>query len=303
MQTHSHSIAGKKYANIFKTGMIMVVFAVVIIGLGLYASQTFGSPVFLYGAIGMSLIMNIVSYYFSDKMAIAQSGARPVSREEAPVFYEIMESLTRKEGVPMPRLYLVEDSAPNAFATGRSPSHAVIAVTSGLLRVMNRDELEGVLAHELAHVTNRDILVSSVAIVFVGIISVLVDVLMRASLFSQSQSGEGNGGSGLVGGALYLVGSLIAPFAAQLLFLAISRKRESLADLTGSETTGHPHALASALEKIAAHTRMPLSTASNTTAHLYISNPFGPDPRGQWVQRLFMSHPPIEERIATLRSL
>lgn len=291
--------------NIRKTWLLMAGFFGAVIGIGWIFSQVYGSPGILYVAIAFSIIMNIASYWFSDRIVLAMHRARPVDLKSQPEIYRILENLTIAAGLPMPRFYLIHDPAPNAFATGRNPRHAVVCATTGLLQLLDRSELEGVLAHELSHIGNRDMIVSTVAVVLVGFISILSDMFMRSLWFGgmgrSRDDREGNSG------ILMLIGialSFLAPIAATLIQLAISRRREFLADTSGALLTRYPEGLASALRKIGSYPRN-LQTATNATAHLFFENPFGAD-RGEgqrrtsWLVKMFSTHPPIEERIAAL---
>ena len=283
----------------------MAAFFGVVIAIGWVFSQVYGNPGILYIAVIFSILMNVVSYWFSDKIVLAMHRAQPIDLKTQPEIYRILENLTITAGLPMPKFYIIPDAAPNAFATGRNPKHAVVAVTTGLLERLERSELEGVLAHELSHIGNRDILVSTVAVVLVGFIAILSDMFMRSLWFG------GMGGDdrdrGRSAGILLIIGlvlSVLAPIIASLIHLAISRRREFLADASGALLTRYPDGLASALEKIASYGR-PLRTATNATAHLFFGNPFGADRGGirktSWIIKIFSTHPPIEERIAALR--
>ncbi len=287
-------------SNIAKTWILMALFLGVIVGVGYFFSYYYRNPSILYFAFFFSLIMNIGSYWFSDKITLAVSRAKPISKTEAPDLYNIVENLSITAGLPMPKIYIINDSAPNAFATGRNKDHAAMAVTSGLLEMMNKTELEGVIAHELSHIGNRDILISTVVVVLVGLVTLLSDFFLRISFFGGGRSRDREGG----GGVLVIVGialAILTPIIATLIQLAISRRRESLADASGALLTRYPEGLASALEKIAGY-KIPMKHANNATAHLYISNPFGPDNRRiSAIARLFLTHPPIEERITALR--
>lgn len=292
-------------ANIRKTWLLMAAFFGVVIAIGWVFSQIYGNPGILYIAVLFSVLMNVISYWFSDKIVLAMHRARPVDLKTRPELYRILENLTITAGLPMPKFYVINDPAPNAFATGRNPQHAVVAVTTGLLERLERSELEGVLAHELSHIGNRDMLVSTVAVVLVGFISILSDMFMRSFWFGRMGGDERDRGS--AGGILVIIGiilSILAPIIASLIHLAISRRREFLADASGALLTRYPDGLASALEKIASYGR-PLRTATNATAHLFLENPFGADRRDgrktPWVIKIFSTHPPIEERIAALR--
>jgi len=283
--------------NITKTWALLAGFLVFIIGLGFVFSQVYGNPGILYIAIVISLLMNVGSYWWSDKIVLKMVHARPASREETPDLWNSVENLCITAGLPMPKLYIVDDPSPNAFATGRNKDNAAIAVHTGLLSILNKSELEGVLAHELAHIGNRDTLVSTVVVVLAGTIAIVSDMFLRMSI---------HGGNRKEGGGLMIVvaiaASILAPIAASMIRLAVSRKREFLADASGALLTRYPEGLAAALEKIhSAGSARPSTTASNAYAHLYISNPFGGT--GKFVSKMFMTHPPAEERIAILRGM
>lgn len=296
----------QKAANMRKTWLLMTVFFGIVIGIGWVFANIYGNPGILYIAVLFSIVMNAVSYWFSDKIVLGLHRAEPVEMKDNPELYRVLENLTIAAGLPMPKFYLIRDPAPNAFATGRNPQHAVVVVTSGLLEITDRSELEGVLAHELSHIGNRDMLVSTVAVVLVGFISILSHMFMRSLWWGQmgrSRDKEGNGGIMLLIGIAL---SILAPLAATLMQLAISRRREFLADTSGVLLTRYPEGLASALRKIAAYSR-PLATANTATAHLFLENPFGTDreegKKKPWIVRVFSTHPPIEERIAALEQV
>lgn len=243
--------------------------------------------------------MSIISYWFSDRIVLAMTGARAIEKKDAPELYNIVENLTIAAGLPMPKIYLVADRSPNAFATGRDPKRAVVAVTSGILEILDRTELEGVLAHELSHIGNRDMLVSTAAVVLVGFISLLADFFMRSMWFGGFRSRDDQRGANI----LILAGialSILAPIAATLMQLAISRRREFLADASGALLTRYPEGLARALEKIS-KAPIPVTHATPTTAHLWISDPFQKKHYG--ITKFFMTHPPLEERIKKLREM
>ncbi len=280
-------------------------FFVLIIAIGWTFSYAYQSPGILVFAVMVSVIMSVTSYWFSDKIVLASAGAKPIEKKDNPELYRLVENLTIASGLPMPKLYVIPNPAPNAFATGRDKEHAVVAVTQGLLDVMNKQELEGVLAHELSHIGNKDMLVSTVVVVLVGVISLLADWFLRMSFFGGRRDDRDSGGNIMF--FLGIAGAILAPIAATLIQLAISRKREFLADASGALLTRYPEGLASALQKLEAN---PYSMkASSATAHLYFANPFKAD-RGEkdskkipWVTKLFMTHPPIEERIKVLRQM
>ena len=259
--------------------------------------MVFENPVILYFAVGFSLIMNILAYWFSDKIALSIARAKPVERREIPELYNVVENLSITAGLPMPRLYLINEPQINAFATGRNPKNSAVAVTTGALSKLNRTELEGVLAHELSHIGNRDILVSTIAVVLSGVIAMVADIFLRTVFWSRD---ERKGGAFVL--IMAVIAAILAPFAAMLLRLAVSRKREFLADASGVLLTRYPEGLASALEKIRQDSNL-MRSASDATAHLYISNPFKGKERANWFVRLFMTHPPLEERIKILKGM
>lgn len=290
-------------SNIRKTWLLMAFFLVGIILLGWFISLYVGDPVILYVAIVFALIMNVGSYWFSDVIVIKMAGARPVQRDAQPELYRIIENLSITAGLPMPKIYVVDDPSPNAFATGRNAERAVVAVTTGLLQLLNRTELEGVLAHELSHIGNRDMLVSTVAVVLAGFVAIVADIFLRMSLFGGG--GDRDNRLSPVILVLGIIGIILAPIAAELIKIAISRKREYLADASGALLTRYPEGLASALEKIALHS-MPMRRASHATAHLFISDPFGGSQTRSMATKiggLFASHPPVADRVRILRDM
>lgn len=291
----------QKNQNIRKTIVLMGSFLVLVIAVGYGVSWYMGSPFILYIAVAFAFFMNFLSYWYSDKIVLKMSGARPISREEAPDLYNIVENLAITAGLPMPKVYIIDDPAPNAFATGRNPEHAVVAATSGLLAMLERNEIEGVMAHELAHIGNRDMLVMTVAVVLAGFIAIIADIFSRSLMFGGGNDrGKGNAVFLILG----IVGIILAPLAAKLIQMAISRKREYLADASGALLTRYPEGLASALEKISSYQR-PMRRTSHATAHLFISDPYGSQQRSfaQKISGLFQTHPPAADRIARLRML
>lgn len=282
--------------NTLKTWLLMGILSAVLVLLG----RLVGGPTGAMVAFVLSLVMNFAGYWFSDRMALAMSGARPLSESEAPELYALTRRLCRRAGLPMPRLYLIPEEQPNAFATGRNPENAAVAVTEGLLRMMDRDEVEGVIAHELAHIKNRDILVGSLAATFAGAITMLADMAQWALLLGggarHDEDEEGGGGVGMLGSLLM---ALLAPIAATLIHLAISRSREYLADATAARIVGSPRGLIRALEKLAYATRAIPMAVSPAASHLYIANPLS----GEGLMSLFSTHPPIEDRIRRLRAM
>lgn len=286
--------------NITKTWFLMTIFFLVVIGLGWFFSYYYGNPSILVYFALFSIVMNIVSYWFSDKIVLRLAGAKEADRKTYFDLYTSVENLAITAGLPMPKVYVVEDMAPNAFATGRDKNHAVVAVTTGLLGMMNKTELEGVIAHELAHIGNRDMLLSTVVVVLVGFISIISDIFMRQMIWGGGRSNDRDNTSS--GSILMIVGivlAILAPIIGMLIQLAISRKREFLADASGALLTRYPEGLASALEKISAYGR-PMTRQSSAIAHLYLADP---SPKASRIAKLFMTHPPASERIAVLRGL
>ena len=276
--------------NTFKTAFLLTALTLLLLFIG----RAFGGQRGMVLALVFAAIMNFVSYFFSDKIALAAYRAQPVTREELPRAYEIVERLTQKIGIPMPKIYVIPTESPNAFATGRNPSHASVAVTHGILGLLNDEELEGVLAHELGHVSNRDILISSVAATIAGAITMLASMARWGMIFGGfgGRDREDRGGGGLA--ALFMI--IVAPIAATLIQLAVSRSREYQADASGAHYTGNPYALASALQKLDAYSRRVPMQATPSTAHLFIIQPL----LGVNFGSLFSTHPPIAKRIERL---
>jgi len=277
--------------NTFKTALLLTAMTLLLLASG----QAIGGRNGLTIALIFAGVMNFVSYFFSDKIALAMYRARPVTREELPRAYQIVERLTQRVGLPMPKIYVITTDSPNAFATGRNPSHASVAVTQGILQLLNDEELEGVLAHELGHVRNRDILISSIAATLAGAITYIARMGYWASLFGYGGGGRDDRDRG-GGGITALLMLILAPIAAMLIQLAVSRSREYQADETGAHLTGNPYALASALEKLDAYSRRRPMIASPSTAHLFIIQPMV----GVDFASLFSTHPPIAKRIERL---
>ncbi|MFA6397905.1 MAG: M48 family metalloprotease [Candidatus Paceibacterota bacterium] len=288
-------------SNNRKTWLLMSLFLVIVVALGWFLSRYFGNPSILYIAVVFSVFMNIFSYWYSDKIVLKMAGAKPASHDENLELFHVVENLSITAGLPMPKIYIINDSAPNAFATGRNKEHAVVAVTTGLLQILDKTELEGVIAHELSHIGNKDILLSTIVVVLVGFVTILADMFLRMSLFGGRRNDDREGGNQL-GAILMVVGiifTILSPVIATLIQLAISRKREFLADAGGAMLTRYPEGLASALEKISGYST-PMRHQSNAIAHLYISDPAGKKNR---IAKLFMTHPPIEERVKILRQM
>lgn len=274
--------------NTFKTTLLLTALTLLMIAIGRY----FGGESGMLLALVFAAITNFVAYFFSDKIALATYRAQPASPEQLPVVYRIVERLTQKTGLPMPKIYVIPTDSPNAFATGRNPRHASVAVTQGILGILNEEELEGVLAHELGHVNNRDILISSVAATIAGAVTILASMGRWAAMFGGLGGGRDQRRSPI--GTLLML--FLAPIAATLIRMAVSRSREYQADATGAHTTGNPYALASALAKLDNYSRRVPLAASPSTAHLFIIQPF----LGMNWSNLFSTHPPTAERIARL---
>jgi len=291
------NLYAERSANVRRTWALMLGFFLIVILVGWGLSYYYGAPELLYIAVAFSLFMNVGSYWFSDKLVLSMTGARPASRAEFFDFYTVTENLAITAGMQMPKLYVINDPAPNAFATGRDEKHAVVAATTGLLSLMTRPELEGVIAHELSHVRNKDMLVMTVAVVLAGFVAIVADLFIRMSFHGGSGRDRGNAGAILL--VVGIAAAILAPIAARLIQFAVSRRREFLADASGALLTRYPEGLASALQKISAYGQ-PMRRASHATAHLFIGNPFGAREAGQWIGRLFSTHPPVEERVKAL---
>lgn len=275
-------------------------FLIFVIGVGYVFSQAMNNSLILFITVIFSVIMSFASYWWSDKIVLAMSGAKEITHEEGREIYHMVENLCITAGLPVPKIYIIEDSAPNAFATGRDPEHGVICLTTGIISKLEKKELEGVIAHELSHIGNRDILLSTVIVILVGFVTLLADWFRHWAFWGgRGKDNENEGGQlKLILIIVAIILSILAPFAAMLIQLAISRKREFLADADGALLTRYPEGLASALEKISKDTE-PLEAANRATAHLYITNPF----KGKKISSLFLTHPPIEERVKALREM
>ena len=295
LYTHAES-------NIRKTWLLMTGFLIFIILLGWLFSFLLNSSIILVIAVVLSILMSFASYWYSDRIVLRMSHAQPIEKKDNPELYRLVENLCITAGLPLPKIFIIDEAQPNAFATGRDARHAVIAVTKGLLEKLDRAELEGVLAHELSHIGNRDMLLQTVIVVLVGVVALLSNFFLRISLFSGLRGRDSRGSGGAILLILGIIAAILAPIAATLIRLAISRKREFLADATGALLTRYPEGLARALEKISQDPN-PMRVANNSTAHLYISNPFKGEQRQSWFTKLFMTHPPVEERIKALRGM
>ncbi len=287
--------------NVRKTWLLMSIFFVAVIGIAWAFSYILKNPSILYIGVVFSIGMNIWSYWYSDTLVIKMSGAVPVTREQYFDLWNAVENLSITAGLPMPKLYVIDDPSPNAFATGRDKEHAAVAVTSGLLGLLNKNELEGVIAHELSHIGNRDILLGTVVVVLVGFIAILSDMFLRTAGWGGNNREEDNR-LGLILMIAGVVLAILAPIVAQLIQLAISRKREFLADASGALLTRYPEGLASALEKISGYPQG-LQKVSTATAHLYIANPLKDSKGMSFLTKLFATHPPTEERVSALRGM
>lgn len=287
-------------SNKNKTWLIMLLFVLIITTIVYVFSKALGFSGYGYAGIALVLagLTSIGSYYYSDKLVLATTNAKQIKKDDFPNYYRTVENLCIAAGIPMPKVYIVDDASPNAFATGRDPKHAVVCATTGLLRILNDSELEGVIAHELSHIKNYDIRVMGIVAILVGFVAILSDLFIRASFYSDSRDNKGN----TIFLVLAIVFAILSPIAATIIQLAISRKREYLADASGALLTRYPDGLASALEKLAKDKTAP-KNASNATAHLFIENPFDNKKVKNFFTGLFNTHPPLEERVRILRSM
>ncbi len=292
--------------NKTESWVLIFSFLIVITLLGFVFGRVYENPAIVVFAAGFSIVSALISYYFSDSITLTLSRAKPVDRQSAPELYRVVENLAIAGGLPMPRLYIIDDTAPNAFATGRDPKHAVVCVTTGLLQKLEKTELEGVIAHEFSHIGNYDIRVMTLVVVLVGTLTLLADWFLRFSFFGgRRRNNNGGGQLGLIFLIVGIILAILSPIVATLIKLAVSRRREFLADASGVLLTRYPEGLARALEKISKDTE-PLEAANKATAHLYIVNPLkahaGKDSTG-WFANLFNTHPPIADRIKKLREM
>lgn len=290
-------------ANKYKTWLIIILFVFFITGIIYVYGQASGYGLSFAGiALVISGLMGFASYYYSDKMILGMSNAKHIQKKDHPHLFRTVENLCIGAGIPMPKIYIIDDSAPNAFATGRDLKHSVVCVTTGILEKLDKAELEGVIAHELSHVKNYDIRLMSIVVILVGLVALIADFFMRSLWFNgQRKNRENNNAQGIFL-MIGIVLAILSPIIAILIQLAVSRKREFLADASGSLLTRYPEGLASALEKIAKD-KEPLEVANNATAHLYIANPFKGKISSNWFASLFNTHPSMEERIKILRSM
>ena len=291
-------------SNTRKTWFLITAFLLFVIAVGWLFSYVLDSSAILVFAVFLSIAMSVGSYWFSDKIVLSMSHATLIEKKDSPELYRLVENLCITAGLPLPKIYIIQEQQLNAFATGRDKNHAVVAVTQGLLQKLSKTELEGVIAHELSHIGNKDMLLSTVIVVFAGIIALLSDFFLRISFWG---GGRGRDSDNNRAGALLLIlgiaAAILAPIAASLIRLAISRKREFLADADGALLTRYPEGLASALEKIDADVTPMRKAAHNATAHLFIDSPFNEKQSHNWFVKLFSTHPPVEERIRALRDM
>jgi heat shock protein HtpX len=297
LYTHAES-------NTRKTWLYLTGFFLFVVAIGWLASYVLESPVLLIVAVVLSVVMSVGSYWYSDKLVLRMTHAKLIEKKDNPELYRLVENLSITAGLPVPKLYIIQDQQPNAFATGRNPEHGVVAVTTGILERLERVELEGVLAHEMSHIGNKDMLISTVVVVLVGVVVLLADFFFRIAFFGglRGKDNERGGQAQLVMMGLAIVFIVFAPLAAQIIKSAISRKREFLADASGALLTRHPDGLARALEKISADPHQ-LKGANDATAHLYIASPFRGKEKTSWIHKLFSTHPPVEDRVKALKGM
>lgn len=290
----------ERSANIWRTWALVVGFLIVVIAVGYAIAWYYDDSAILYLAVAIAFATNFYAYWASDRLVLSMSRARLATREEFFDFYTVAENTAIAAGLPLPKLYVIDDPAPNAFATGRDEKHAVVCATTGLLSMMSRTELEGVLAHEFSHIKNRDMLVMTMAVVLAGFVAIVANIFLRMSFFGGGRSSDDRGNGNAILLVLAIVGIVLAPLAAKLIQLAISRRREYLADASGALLTRYPQGLASALQKLGDY-HAPMQHANLATAHLFINDPFGgKGGTSGWIERLFSTHPPIADRIRAL---
>jgi len=290
-------------SNTRKTWLLIFFFLVFIIALGWLFSYILNNRGILIIAVIFSIFVSFSSYWHSDKIVLSMTKAKPIEKKDNPELYRIVENLSIAAGLPMPKICIIDEFQPNAFATGRDQKHAVVVVTSGLLKKLERVELEGVIAHELSHIGNKDMLLGTVLVILVGIIALLSQWFLRISFFGgMRRRRDSKNSTSAIFAVLGIIAAILAPIVATLIKLAISRKREFLADATGALLTRYPEGLARALEKISRDSN-PLRVANTSNCHLYISNPFKDKQKENWLTKMFLTHPPIEERIKALKEM
>ncbi|MCJ7786841.1 M48 family metallopeptidase [Patescibacteria group bacterium] len=288
-------------SNIRKTWLLLIAFLIFIIALGWLFSYLLDNSIFLILAVIVALLQSFFAYWYSDKIVLAMTRARPIEKKDNPELYRIVENLCIAAGLPLPKICIIGEQQPNAFATGRNAENSVVAVTQGLLEKLERPELEGVIAHELSHIGNKDMLLGTVIVILIGIVALISNWFLRISFWGGTRRGSRDS-SGPILMILGIISAILAPIAATLIQLAVSRKREFLADASGALLTRYPEGLAKALEKISADPN-PMRIASNSTAHLFIASPFRGKQSKSWFTKLFLTHPPVEERISALRGM
>lgn len=290
-------------SNVRKTWLLITGFLVFIIVVGWLFSYLLDSNAILYFAVILSIVMSFGSYWWSDKVVLSMYKAQPIEKKDNPELYRVVENLCITAGLPLPKIYIIPEVQPNAFATGRDQKHAVVAVTQGLLNRLDKSELQGVIAHELSHIGNKDMLLSTVVAILAGIVAILANMFMRVSFFGGGKRSDNDRGNiGVILAVLGILAAILAPIAASLVQLAISRKREFLADADGALLTRYPEGLARALEKISSDPT-PMRVTNDATSSLFIDSPYKGKQKTQWFIKLFMTHPPIEERIRALRGM
>ena len=288
-------------SNVRKTWILITGFLIFIIGLGWLFSYLLNNSIFLIIAVILAFLQSFFSYWYSDKIVLGITHAQPIKKKDNPELYRIVENLCITAGLPLPKIYIINEAQPNAFATGRDEKHAVVAVTRGLLEKLEKPELEGVISHELSHIRNKDMLLQTVVVVLVGAVAILSNIFLRVSFWGGARRDSRDSGGGILL-VLGILAAVLAPLAASLIKLAISRKREFLADASGALLTRYPEGLARALEKIS-QDQSPMRVANSSVAHLFISSPFKGKQSRSWFTKLFMTHPPVEERIRALRGM
>jgi len=296
------SIYAQADSNVRKTWLLMAGFFVFIVLLGWIFSYLLDSSAILYFAVFLSVAMSFGSYWYSDKIVLSMYRAQPIEKKDNPELYRIVENLCITAGLPVPKIYIIPEIQPNAFATGRNAKHAVVAVTQGILQRLNKTELQGVLAHEMSHIGNKDMLLATVVAILAGIIAMLANMFLRVSFWGGGRRDDRDNKAGAVLMLLGIAAAILAPIAATLVQLAISRKREFLADADGALLTRYPEGLASALEKISSD-QTPMRVTNSATSSLFIDSPYKGKQKTNWFVKLFMTHPPIKERIKALRDM
>ena len=296
------SIYAQADSNVRKTWLLMAGFFVFIVLLGWIFSYLLDSSAILYFAVFLSVAMSFGSYWYSDKIVLSMYRAQPIEKKDNPELYRIVENLCITAGLPVPKIYIIPEIQPNAFATGRNAKHAVVAITQGILQRLNKTELQGVLAHEMSHIGNKDMLLATVVAILAGIIAMLANMFLRVSFWGGGRRDDRDNKAGAVLMLLGIAAAILAPIAATLVQLAISRKREFLADADGALLTRYPEGLASALEKISSD-QTPMRVTNSATCSLFIDSPYKGKQKTNWFVKLFMTHPPIKERIKALRDM